>query len=86
MIPPVIEVFYVSVRDGKKYGLLVGPCKTHEEALALVEDAKRAALGSYPFAHFYAYGTTKVTLVAPYGDPFPGILNETVGYTPKRLP
>ena len=55
--------FYVSVRDGPRYGFLLGPYTTHGEALANVERGKQLALDSDNASRswFYAYGTCKIT-------------------------
>jgi hypothetical protein len=53
--------FYVSVRDGSRSGLLYGPCDTHDEALGKVDEVQAAAALIDPDAHWYAFGTAKVT-------------------------
>lgn len=52
--------FYVSVIDGTRKGLLLGPYDTHEAALANVDRAKAEAEAVDPFAHFYAFGTSRL--------------------------
>lgn len=52
--------FYVSVVDGRRKGLLLGPYDEHEQALANVERAQAESEAVDPFAHFYAFGTCKV--------------------------
>ena len=64
--------FYVSVIDGSRYGFLAGPYDTHEEALAMVEPAKKMAQKLDDWAWFYAFGTVK----APLGYSKPGVLND----------
>ena len=49
--------FYVSVIDGERYRLLVGPFDTHDEAEQYVGPATRAAAEADPKAWFYAFGT-----------------------------
>ena len=49
--------FYVSVIDGKKHGLLLGPYPTKEEAEGQVERGRKLANDADPWAHFYAFGT-----------------------------
>jgi len=49
--------FYVSVKDGKRFGILLGPYVTHEEAKSNVARAKKLADGADPFACFYGFGT-----------------------------
>jgi uncharacterized protein YegJ (DUF2314 family) len=53
--------FYVSVRDNGRSGFLLGPYATHEEALANVQLGQRLAEQVNDNAHWYAYGTAKVT-------------------------
>ena len=70
--------FYVSVINGSRKGLLAGPFDTHEQALALVDPARIAAKQVNDRAHFYAYGTAKVT--AKPNRPLPvGKLNTMLG-------
>lgn len=76
------EAFYVSVRDGEKFGVLVGPCETHEEALGLVEATREEARSFDPFAHFYAYGTLKLDNDSTKAFPI-GPLNGIVNFSPK---
>lgn len=52
--------FYVTCINGKQVALLVGPCKTHDEALGWVALAREAAVTFDPYAHFYEYGTSSV--------------------------
>lgn len=53
--------YYVTVRDGKRTGGLLGPYQTHNEALQNVERGKALAITADAFACFYAFGTTKIT-------------------------
>lgn len=64
-------MYYVSVIDAARYGLLAGPYKTHQEALDAVPEAKRAAEKVDSFSIFYAFGTCKT----PDGYDKPGVLN-----------
>lgn len=53
-------MFYVSVINGKRTGLLLGPFATHEEALDNVERGRELAIAADPFAHFYWFGTCRI--------------------------
>ncbi len=69
--------YYASVRDPedtKKFGLLAGPFKTHQEALDIVSRAKDQAHKVNAWAAFYAFGTCR--LPEDYPDPPKGILND----------
>jgi hypothetical protein len=65
--------YYVSVRDGARYGLLLGPFELHEDALSHVDDVREAAERGDPWAHFYAFGTCKSETTEPgkLNDQFP---------------
>ena len=52
--------YYVTVREAKRVGFLAGPYDTHAEALAKVDEATRRAKEADAWAHFYAFGTTRV--------------------------
>lgn len=52
-------MFYVSVKDGSRYGLLLGPLASKEEAEARVGEVKELAEKADPFACFYAYGVSR---------------------------
>lgn len=52
-------MFYVSVIDGKRYGLLLGPFRKREYAVEYVERVREAAVRSNSWAHFYAFGACK---------------------------
>ena len=58
-----MEYYYVSVRNGPKYGLLLGPYFTHAEALANVERGTQLAMSTdnETWTWFYAYGTVKLS-------------------------
>lgn len=67
--------YYVSVVDGpKKFQVLAGPYKTHQEALALVPTVTRIAQDVDPRAAFYAFGT--VAMKPDFTKP--GILNDKI--------
>jgi hypothetical protein len=52
--------FYVSVVDGKRRGLLLGPFETHAEALERVDDGRRLAQTFNDDAFWYGFGTARV--------------------------
>lgn len=49
--------FFVTVIDGPRYGFLLGPYATHEEALDQVDRGRKLANDSNDRAWFYGYGT-----------------------------
>lgn len=51
------KYYYVSVMDGDRRGLLLGPYNTHVEALENVDRGKSLALKHDCKAWFYGYGT-----------------------------
>lgn len=51
--------YYVTVRDGARSGFLLGPYRTHGEALGQVDRGRELAERGDPFAHFYAFGTAR---------------------------
>lgn len=60
---PVIDPtrrFYVSVIDGERYGLLLGPFTTHQEALDKVDMVRSACYDIDPRSPWYAFGTCSV--------------------------
>lgn len=72
--------FYVTCKRDSQTAYLVGPCRDHETALALVDTAREAAERIDPFAAFYAFGTASITwnhklLLVPDGK-----LNAIVGF------
>lgn len=75
--------YYVSVRDGGRVGLLVGPFSNdHSAALRFVDAARDAAFRVDPKAWFYACGTARM----PRDFDRPGVLNADVGFeTPTAL-
>lgn len=52
--------YYVSVVDGQRFGLLLGPFEAHETALAHVEDVRAWVVERQPDAHWYGFGTSSV--------------------------
>lgn len=70
------EGFYVTVRerpDGGRHGFLLGPYGDHDAALAKVDLGRSLAVAADPRAHFYAYGTAKVTADALPAARFPDL-------------
>lgn len=55
-----MEGFYVSVVNGSRYGFLLGPYDSHNEALTNVDRGKSLAIDADPFADFYAFGTCRL--------------------------
>lgn len=53
----VDTLFYVTVVDGKRYGFLLGPYPTHQEAIDNVARGRNLANDADPRAAFYAFGT-----------------------------
>lgn len=53
--------YYVSVIDGNRKGLLLGPYDDHSDALANVNRARNLAYDADPRSHWYAFGTCKIT-------------------------
>ena len=68
---------YVSVIDGPRYGLLLGPYPTRREAERNVERARIKAREVNDRAIWYGYGTCRVTT----GSPRPGRFNDLIGMT-----
>ena len=64
--------YYVSVRDGSRWGLLLGPFTEHDEALAWVDRVRAVADEMDPRAPWYAFGTT--AMASTYIKP--GLLND----------
>jgi hypothetical protein len=73
------EGFYVTVWNGRdRRGWLLGPYSTHDEALANVDIGRREARAVNDRAHWYFYGTAKVTAKQlPIGS-----LNTRIGLYP----
>lgn len=51
--------YYVSAVDGNKYALMLGPFKTHEEALQMVEQCRNKAYDLDPRSHWWQWGTCR---------------------------
>jgi len=72
--------FFVSVVDGRRVSLLLGPFATHEEALGKVEEARERvrelcaarAIAGHEGEHWWAYGTCSL----PRGSGRTGRLSE----------
>ena len=71
------EAFYVSVVDGTRRGLLVGPFDTREQALAEVETVRAYVTRWDDRAHFYGFGTARWS--GPAGRMPAGRLNSRFG-------
>ncbi len=54
------RVFYVSVVDGSRYGLLAGPYDAHQDALDNVKGARAMAEAVDPRAVWYSFGTVLI--------------------------
>jgi hypothetical protein len=52
--------FYVSVINGKRRALLLGPYPSHDAALADVDLGRKLAERVDPMAGFFAFGTARV--------------------------
>lgn len=53
--------FYVTmIRDGRRVAYLAGPFATHDQALGLVDQAKRLATDIDQWACFDAFGTASM--------------------------
>jgi hypothetical protein len=79
----MLHVHYVSVIDGRRAALLVGPFRGRRLAEPWRAPAARAARQVDPWAAFHAFGTCRLTL-QPGELPPPGKLNNLVGYTPPE--
>lgn len=51
--------YYVSVVDGSKYALMLGPFETHEEALAMVKQCRDKAEEIEPRSYWWQWGTCR---------------------------
>ncbi len=67
--------YYVSVRDGPQYGLLLGPYPDHQSALDKVETVRRKVCKLEARAHWYSFGTCRLPV-----EPLDGIT------IPSRVP
>lgn len=79
-----LGAYYVSVIDGKRTALLLGPFENdHAGALAMVDAVRRKGEELDPRAHFYAFGTARL----PADDSVPlryGSLNRYFGLPVRR--
>lgn len=66
----VDRVFYVSVIDGTRKGILLGPYGTHAEALDNVARGRDLAFAAIPAAWFYSFGTCSAPRSAPLRPAF----------------
>jgi hypothetical protein len=67
--------YYVSVIDGTRFGLLLGPFENdHVKALNMVEAVRKKAEELDPWGAFYGFGTCRVPLDTQ--DPPEGRLND----------
>lgn len=65
--------YYVSMVDGKRTALLLGPFKdNHQAALDKVDEGQKMAYDLDPRAPFYAFGTVRM----PDDYTKPGVLNQ----------
>lgn len=62
--------YYVSIIDGTRFSLALGPFSTHAEALGKVEVVRRYVSDHYAEGWFYAYGTCRLEV-----SDRPGVLN-----------
>lgn len=54
-------MFYVSIIDGKRVSLALGPFKNHEDAKRAVPRVKDYVQEHYTWAAFWAFGTSRWT-------------------------
>lgn len=52
--------FYVTVKDGRRTGFLLGPYDEWTDALGNVDRGRKLAQGANSRAAFYAYGTARL--------------------------
>lgn len=71
------RVFYVSVVNGSRRGLLLGPLSTHAAAQGEVERVRRWVVDRDPRAHFYGFGTASTAGTLETARP--GRLNAQLG-------
>ena len=73
--------FYVTLQRDRRIAWLAGPFATHDEAIAMVDTARRAASEVDPWTDFDAVGTSSIRSV----DPLPqGKLNAMLGIGDER--
>jgi hypothetical protein len=70
-------MIYVTVEDGDRFGVLVGPFETPAQAEPWVPAARAAAAGIDPDTNRYGFGISLLR-----GESSPGRLNRRVGYAP----
>jgi hypothetical protein len=71
--------YYVSVVDGPRLGLLLGPFRKHQQARRFLKRAKERAMEVNLWAVFYGFGTVRMA----DGDRA-GVLNADLGIVPLR--
>lgn len=71
------RAFYVSVMDGRRKGILLGPFDTHQEALDNVRRGRQLVQDAYVGAAFYAFGTCSTPRTQP--------LRPVSHYNPAKL-
>lgn len=64
--------YYVTVKDGERLGLLVGPLPKHQQALDLLPAARAKAQEADAYSAFYSFGTVRMA----EGFTKPGVLNK----------
>lgn len=69
--------YYVSMVDGPRVGLLLGPFRLHRQALRFVRAARQEANRRDPWAVFYGFGTLRLESGARTGS-----LNAALGIVP----
>ena len=62
--------YYVSIEDGSRHSLLLGPFSEHAAALAMVDQVKSKACELDSMACFYGFGTCRTETTKP------GVLND----------
>lgn len=73
------RLYYVGVIRGKtRVGLLAGPFASRDEAIAMIEPARRLACEIDPWCDFDAFGTLSLQTDAP------GVLNDLLGLESHR--
>lgn len=63
--PSMDRLFYVSVDDGSRKGILLGPYGSHQEACDNVDRGSALAEAADPRAAFYAFGTCSTPRAHP---------------------
>lgn len=71
---PETTAYYVTVKRGSRTGWLLGPYRTHDEAIARVELAEAIAERIDPFTVFDRFGTASMTARVPFARMPPGRL------------